>query len=78
MDRLRRSSSIEGLSGRPSTSIDSCYLLVDAPLEEASERLAFAFFAWRFSFSDLLAAVFEEIQAVPCRSVSGRNAALRV
>ena len=26
--------------------------------EVESERVAFAFFAWRFSFSDLLAAVF--------------------
>jgi hypothetical protein len=34
-------------------------LLVDVPIEEAPERVAFAFFAWRFSFSDLLAAVFE-------------------
>jgi hypothetical protein len=38
---------------------DPRYLLVDAPIEEAPERSAFAFFAWRFSFSDLLAAVFE-------------------
>jgi hypothetical protein len=29
------------------------------PIEEEPERLAFAFFAWRFSFRDLLAAVFE-------------------
>jgi hypothetical protein len=33
--------------------------LVEVPIEEAPERVAFAFFAWRFSFSDLLAAVFE-------------------
>lgn len=35
------------------------YLLVDVPIEGAPTRAAFAFFAWRFSFSDLLAAVFE-------------------
>jgi hypothetical protein len=34
-------------------------LLVEIPIEEEPERAAFAFFAWRFSFSDLLAAVFE-------------------
>jgi hypothetical protein len=34
-------------------------LLVEVPIEEAPERVAFAFFAWRLSFSDLLAAVFE-------------------
>jgi hypothetical protein len=33
--------------------------LVEVPDEEEPERTAFAFFAWRFSFSDLLAAVFE-------------------
>jgi hypothetical protein len=33
--------------------------LVEVPIEEEPERPAFAFFAWRFSFSDLLAAVFE-------------------
>ena len=59
MDRPHGSSSEEGSSGSSSTSIDPHYLLLDAPIEEASERLAFAFFAWRFSFSDLLAAVFE-------------------
>ena len=46
-------------SSHPFRSLDPRYLLVDAPIEEAPERLAFAFFAWRFSFSDLLAAVFE-------------------
>jgi len=34
-------------------------LLVEVPIEEELERAAFSFFAWRFSFSDLLAAVFE-------------------
>jgi len=34
-------------------------LLVEVPIEEEPERAAFAFFAWRFSFSDLLAVVFE-------------------
>jgi hypothetical protein len=33
--------------------------LVEVSHEEESERAAFAFFASRFSFSDLLAAVFE-------------------
>jgi hypothetical protein len=33
--------------------------LVEVPVEEEPERAAFAFFAWRFSFSDLLASVFE-------------------
>jgi hypothetical protein len=33
--------------------------LIEVPIEEEPERAAFAFFAWRFSFSDLLAAVFE-------------------
>ena len=35
------------------------YLVVEVPVDEEPERPAFAFFAWRFSFSDLLAAVFE-------------------
>jgi hypothetical protein len=35
------------------------YLLVEVPIDEPPEREAFSFFAWRFSFSDLLAAVFE-------------------
>ncbi len=35
------------------------YLLAEVPHEEEPERAALAFFAWRFSFSDLLAAVFE-------------------
>jgi hypothetical protein len=35
------------------------YLLVEVPIDEEPEREAFSFFAWRFSFSDLLAAVFE-------------------
>ena len=49
-----------GPERQSTTSIaDPRYLLVDAPIEEAPERSAFAFFAWRFSFSDLLAAVFE-------------------
>lgn len=59
-DRPHPPASEEGLSGSPPPSItDPRYLLVDAPIEEAPGRLAFAFFAWRFSFSDLLAAVFE-------------------
>ncbi|HEX6581658.1 MAG TPA: hypothetical protein VF195_12405 [Actinomycetota bacterium] len=33
--------------------------MVEVPVDEEPERPAFAFFAWRFSFSDLLAAVFE-------------------
>jgi hypothetical protein len=33
--------------------------LVEVSHEEEPERAAFTFFAWRFSFSDLLAAVFE-------------------
>jgi hypothetical protein len=33
--------------------------LVEVPIEEEPEPAAFAFFAWRFSFSDLLAAVLE-------------------
>jgi hypothetical protein len=33
--------------------------LVQLPDEEEPEPAVFAFFAWRFSFSDLLAAVFE-------------------
>ena len=33
--------------------------MIEVPIEEEPERAAFAFFAWRFSFSDLLAAVFE-------------------
>ena len=33
--------------------------MIEVPIEEEPERVAFAFFAWRFSFSDLLAAVFE-------------------
>jgi hypothetical protein len=33
--------------------------LIEVPIEEEPERAVFAFFAWRFSFSDLLAAVFE-------------------
>jgi hypothetical protein len=41
------------------SAFDGCYLLVEVPIDEAPERSAFAFFAWRFSFSDLLAAVFE-------------------
>ena len=35
------------------------YLSLDVPIEGDPARVAFAFFAWRFSFSDLLAAVFE-------------------
>ena len=41
------------------SAFDGYYLLVEVPIDEAPERSAFAFFAWRFSFSDLLAAVFE-------------------
>jgi hypothetical protein len=33
--------------------------LVGVRIKEEPERAAFAFFAWRFSFSGLLAAVFE-------------------
>jgi hypothetical protein len=33
--------------------------LLEVPIQEEPERAAFSFFAWRFSFSDLLAAVFE-------------------
>jgi hypothetical protein len=33
--------------------------LIEVPIEEEPERPAFSFFAWRFSFNDLLAAVFE-------------------
>jgi hypothetical protein len=33
--------------------------VVEVPVDEEPEREAFSFFAWRFSFSDLLAAVFE-------------------
>jgi hypothetical protein len=33
--------------------------LLEVPIEEEPERPAFSFFAWRFSFSGLLAAVFE-------------------
>ena len=32
-------------------------------IEEEPEQAAFAFFAWRFSFNDLLAAVFESTRA---------------
>ena len=35
------------------------YLLIEVPIEEEPEPAAFALFAWRFSFRDLLAAVFE-------------------
>ena len=44
---------------RPVRRLTGYYLLVEVPIDEAPERPAFAFFAWRFSFSDLLAAVFE-------------------
>jgi hypothetical protein len=38
---------------------DRGYLFFQLPDEEESDTAAFALFAWRFSFSDLLAAVFE-------------------
>jgi len=44
---------------RPVRRLTGYYLLVEVPIDEAPEREAFSFFAWRFSFSDLLAAVFE-------------------
>ena len=44
---------------RPVRRLTGYYLLVEVPIDEEPERSAFAFFAWRFSFSDLLAAVFE-------------------
>jgi len=36
--------------------------LIEVPIEEEPELAAFAFFAWRFSFSDLFAAVFEPLE----------------
>ena len=60
-DRPHRPGVEESLSGSHPWSIadTASYLLVDVPIEEAPERAAFAYFAWRFSFSDLLATVFE-------------------
>ncbi len=49
--RLRR--------GRPPATPDPAYFLVQFADDEEPEPAAFAFFASRFSFSDLLAAVFE-------------------
>ena len=37
--------------------------MVGVRIKEEPERAAFAFFAWRFSFSGLLAAVFESMRA---------------
>ena len=50
----------ESLSRRPLVGplTPQAYLL-EVPTGEEPERAAFAFFAWRFSFSDLLAVVFE-------------------
>jgi hypothetical protein len=62
------------------------YLLVEDPIEEEPERAAFAFFAWRFSFSDLLAVVFELFEpplsllamAAPSRWLPPRDGETRV
>jgi hypothetical protein len=46
-------------------------LVIEVPVGEVPEPAAFAFFAWRLSFSDLLAAVFELFRS-PKKSSWGR------
>jgi hypothetical protein len=66
------------------SAFDGYYLLVEVPIDEAPERSAFAFLAWRFSFSDLLAAVFElfepplSLLAMGCLLEKGEIRALNV